>query len=197
MQTPLVAGHRTHLITQVSQHVEAIVFYQRFVHLMRQTAPQPARVKEVDEALVAVFVASYRRQSERLTHLRLLLSAKGQVNVGERLPRPVLKQVLLLEVLGRDVLFLAERALISAFESLLDGLQCMIDALRHRGCRGHSPFFRQPIIGRGLLPGGERGRPAVARDATANQAQPLAALFLNKLVHELRQAGLRGALKPT
>ena len=86
VQTPLVAGHRTHLITQVSQHVEAIVFYQRFVHLMRQTAPQPARVKEVDEALVAVFVASYRRQSERLTHLRLLLSAKGQVDVCERLP---------------------------------------------------------------------------------------------------------------
>ena len=29
VQTPQVAGHRTHLITQVEQHVEEIVFYQR------------------------------------------------------------------------------------------------------------------------------------------------------------------------
>ena len=183
MQTPQVDGHRTHLIAQVAQHVEAIGFYQHLIHLVGQTAPQPARVKEADEALVAVSKAPRCG----LAFMGRLLLTKSRVNVGERLPRLVLKQVLLLEVLGRDVSLLPERALIECIQSLFDVTQRMIDALCHRGGRGHSPFFRQPIVGRSLLLGGERGRPAIARDATANEAQPFAARLASVDVEEDRE----------
>ena len=183
MQTPQVDGHRTHLIAQVAQHVETIGFYQRLVHLVGQTAPQPARVKEADEALVAVSKAPRCG----LAFMGRLLLTKSRVSVGERLPRLVLPQILLLEVLGRDVSLLPERALIECIQSLLDGIQCMIDTMSYRGCGAHSPFFRQPIMGRGLLPGGERGRPAIARDATANEAQPFAARLASVDVEEDRE----------
>ena len=49
-------------------------------------ASASARCPSADEALIAVSVASYRRRTERFALLRLLLSAKGQVDVCECLP---------------------------------------------------------------------------------------------------------------